>query len=72
MLHLLNSAVMPTEGVYTLKRISETEFQTTLQAADDFRSDTISKQCCRITACYEGRWHTGTQTNSLCYIRGNQ
>ena len=38
MLHLLNSAVMPTEGVYTLKRISETEFQTTLQAADDFQS----------------------------------
>lgn len=38
MLHLLNSAVMPTEGVYTLKQISETEFQTTLQAADDFRS----------------------------------
>lgn len=38
MLHLLNSAVMPTEGVYTLKRISETEFQTILQTADDFRS----------------------------------
>ena len=41
MLHLLNSAVMPTEGIYTLKRIPETEFQTHLQEADatgNFRS----------------------------------
>ena len=41
MIHLLNSAVMPTEGIYTLKRISENEFQTVLQEADatgNFRS----------------------------------
>ena len=33
MLLLLNSAVMPTEGVYTLKRISEAAFQKFLQEA---------------------------------------
>jgi hypothetical protein len=41
MLLLLNSAVMPTEGVYTLKRISEAAFQKFLQeaaATDNFQS----------------------------------
>ena len=41
MLLLLNSAVMPTEGVYTLKRISKSEFQELLQeaaATGNFRS----------------------------------
>lgn len=41
MILLLNSAVMPDEGVYTLKRISETTFQKTLReaaATDSFRS----------------------------------
>ena len=41
MIHLLNSAVMPIEGIYTLKTISRTEFQTVLQEADatgNFRS----------------------------------
>lgn len=33
MLLLLNSAVMPTEGVYTLKRISEVTFRTVLREA---------------------------------------
>ena len=33
MLLLLNSAVMPTEGVYTLKRISKETFRNTLQEA---------------------------------------
>lgn len=41
MILLLNSAVMPTEGHYTLKQISQAEFQTVLQdaaASDNFRS----------------------------------
>ena len=41
MLLLLNSAVMPTEGVYTLKRISKSKFQELLQdaaATGDFQS----------------------------------
>lgn len=41
MVLLLNSAVMPTEGVYTLKRISKSKFQGLLQeaaAADNFQS----------------------------------
>ncbi|RKU22868.1 hypothetical protein C6503_03645 [Candidatus Poribacteria bacterium] len=41
MILLLNSAVMPTEGVYTLKRISEATFRTVLQgaaAAKNFQS----------------------------------
>ena len=41
MILLLNAAVMPTEGHYTLKQISHTEFQTVLQdaaASDNFRS----------------------------------
>ena len=41
MLLLLNSAVMPTEGVYTLKRISEAQFRELLQDAavtDNFKS----------------------------------
>lgn len=41
MILLLNSAVMPTEGVYTLKRISKSKFQTILQeaaATDNFQS----------------------------------
>lgn len=33
MILLLNSAVMPTEGVYTLKRISEATFRTVLRGA---------------------------------------
>lgn len=33
MVILLNSAVMPTEGVYTLKRISEATFRTVLREA---------------------------------------
>lgn len=33
MILLLNSAVMPTEGIYTLKRISQFTFRTTLQNA---------------------------------------
>ena len=33
MVLLLNSAVMPTEGVYTLKRISQAAFQKVLHAA---------------------------------------
>ena len=33
MVLLLNAAVMPTEGVYTLKRISEATFRTVLQEA---------------------------------------
>jgi hypothetical protein len=33
MVLLLNSAVMPTEGVYTLKRISKSKFQELLQEA---------------------------------------
>lgn len=33
MLLLLNAAVMPTEGTYTLKRISETTFRTVLREA---------------------------------------
>lgn len=33
MVLLLNSAVMPTEGVYTLKRISKTTFRTILREA---------------------------------------
>ena len=33
MVHLLNSAVMPTEGVYTLKRISEATFRKVLREA---------------------------------------
>lgn len=41
MVLLLNSAVMPTEGHYTLKKISQSEFRTVLRdaaAANDFRS----------------------------------
>ena len=41
MIVLLNAAVMPTEGHYTLKRISQLEFRTLLQdaaASDNFRS----------------------------------
>ena len=41
MILLLNAAVMPTEGHYTLKQISDTEFRTLLRAAaasDNFRS----------------------------------
>lgn len=41
MVILLNSAVMPAEGVYTLKRISKSNFQQLLQdaaAVGDFRS----------------------------------
>ncbi len=34
MVLLLNAAVMPTEGVYTLKRISKSKFQALLQEAD--------------------------------------
>ena len=33
MILLLNSAVMPTEGVYTLKRISKAKFRSVLQEA---------------------------------------
>ena len=33
MILLLNAAVMPTEGVYTLKRISKSDFQTILCGA---------------------------------------
>ena len=33
MILLFNSAVMPTEGIYTLKRISQGTFRTTLQEA---------------------------------------
>lgn len=33
MILLLNSAVMPTEGIYTLKRISKSKFQKLLQEA---------------------------------------
>ena len=41
MILLLNSAVMPNEGVYTLKRISADTFKNNLQeasATDDFKS----------------------------------
>lgn len=41
MVLLLNAAVMPTEGVYTLKRISEATFRTILReaaAAKNFQS----------------------------------
>lgn len=41
MILLLNAAVMPSEGVYTLKRISKAEFRTRLRAASetgDFKS----------------------------------
>lgn len=41
MILLLNAAVMPTEGVYTLKKISKAEFRTCLRAAsatDNFKS----------------------------------
>ena len=41
MILLLNAAVMPTEGHYTLKQISQTEFRTALRdaaAADNFQS----------------------------------
>ena len=41
MIQLLNSAVMPNEGVYTLKQITETTFTKELQdaaASDNFRS----------------------------------
>lgn len=41
MILLLNSAVMPDEGVYTLKQITETTFTKQLQdaaASDNFRS----------------------------------
>lgn len=41
MILLLNSAVMPTEGVYTLQRISEARFRKVLQDAattDDLQS----------------------------------
>ena len=41
MILLLNSAVMPTEGHYTLKQISQAEFRTVLREAADsnnFRS----------------------------------
>ena len=41
MILLLNSAVMPNEGVYTLKRISEETFTKELQksaASEDFKS----------------------------------
>lgn len=41
MILLLNAAVMPAEGHYTLKQISRAEFQTVLRdaaAANDFRS----------------------------------
>lgn len=41
MILLLNSAVMPAEGVYTLKRISKATFRTVLREASatgDFRS----------------------------------
>ena len=41
MILLLNSAVMPDEGVYTLKRISEATFQKVLRdaaATDNFKS----------------------------------
>lgn len=41
MILLLNAAVMPTEGVYTLKRISEATFRTVLReaaAAKNFQS----------------------------------
>ena len=41
MILLLNAAVMPSEGVYTLKKISKAEFRTCLQAASvtgDFKS----------------------------------
>ena len=41
MILLLNSAVMPNEGVYTLKQISEATFQNLLQeaaATDNFKS----------------------------------
>ena len=41
MILLLNAAVMPTEGHYTLKQISHTEFRTVLRdaaASDNFRS----------------------------------
>ena len=41
MILLLNSAVMPDEGMYTLQRISETTFKKELQdaaASDNFRS----------------------------------
>ena len=41
MILLLNSAVMPDEGVYTLKQISEATFQKLLQeaaATDNFKS----------------------------------
>ncbi len=41
MLHLLNSAVMPTEGIYTLEQISPDTFRKDLQhaaATDDLRS----------------------------------
>ena len=34
MMLLLNAAVMPTEGVYTLKRISKSQFQELLQEAE--------------------------------------
>ena len=34
MILLLNSAVMPREGVYTLKRISKSKFRALLQEAD--------------------------------------
>ena len=41
MILLLNAAVMPSEGVYTLKQISKAEFRTCLQeasATDNFKS----------------------------------
>lgn len=41
MVHLLNSAVMPDEGVYTLKQITEATFTKELRnaaASDNFRS----------------------------------
>ena len=41
MILLLNAAVMPSEGVYTLKKISKAEFRTCLRAAsatDNFKS----------------------------------
>lgn len=51
MVLLLNSAVMPTEGHYTLKQISQDEFRTLLRdadAANDFRSYTGYPETARL------------------------
>ena len=57
MILLLNSAVMPIEGVYTLKRISEAKFRKVLQdasATDNFQSYIGYPETARLIQQYTG------------------